>query len=271
MTVCIGAICEDGHAIVVAADRMMTYGAPLNLQVEMTVRKIVPVTGTTAVLFSGSVPDGEGVISRTRAKIAATAQTVHEIATATVAAYQELKRQRVEDTILRPLLGIDFVAFTQLVAQSASSQILQQVLGMISQQNMQLDLLVVGFDDGVGHIFGITNPGVLVPGDTVGSLAIGSGAMHASVRLSLGKQVRDLKFPQTVYNVYEAKVAAEVAPGVGKMTDMAVLRPSGIDFFKDAAFDVLSSIRQDRPPLGGNESKQLADLCKDYSHEPAKP
>jgi 20S proteasome alpha/beta subunit len=61
LTVCIGAICESGHTIVVAADRMMTYGAPMNLQVEMAVRKIVPLTDTTAVLFSGSVPDGENL------------------------------------------------------------------------------------------------------------------------------------------------------------------------------------------------------------------
>jgi hypothetical protein len=40
MTVCIGAICEQGKAVVVAADRMMTFGPPMNLQAEGAVRKI---------------------------------------------------------------------------------------------------------------------------------------------------------------------------------------------------------------------------------------
>ncbi len=34
MTVCIAAICEDGKKIVVAADRMFTAGAPVNLEFE---------------------------------------------------------------------------------------------------------------------------------------------------------------------------------------------------------------------------------------------
>src|ERR1700680_2278914 len=98
MTVCIGAICDDGHAIVVAADRMMTYGSPVNLQVETTVRKIVPVTNTAAILFSGSVADGEAVISGARKKITGEHPTAQEIADAATVSYQELKRKRVEDT-----------------------------------------------------------------------------------------------------------------------------------------------------------------------------
>jgi hypothetical protein len=41
MTVCIGAICDNGAAIIVAADKMLSYGPPMNLQVEMPVKKIV--------------------------------------------------------------------------------------------------------------------------------------------------------------------------------------------------------------------------------------
>lgn len=40
MTVGIGAVCQNGTAVIVAADRMMTYGTPLNLQVEMEVKKL---------------------------------------------------------------------------------------------------------------------------------------------------------------------------------------------------------------------------------------
>ena len=61
VTVCIGAICESGGAVIVAADRMMTYGAPMNLQVEGAVRKIIQLTEHAALLFSGTVPDGEQV------------------------------------------------------------------------------------------------------------------------------------------------------------------------------------------------------------------
>jgi 20S proteasome alpha/beta subunit len=271
MTVCIGAICDDGHMIVVAADRMMTYGPPMNLQVEMTVRKIIGVTETVAMLFAGAVPDGEAVISRTKLKISGQRRTVQDIASAAVSSYQEIKMQKVEDTILRPLLGVTFPAFQTLVAQAPSSQILAQVLGMVAQHNMQLDLLVAGFDDDQAHLFAITNPGVMLPVDTIGSLAIGSGGLHANVRLSLGRQTRHLNFPETVYNVYEAKIAAEVAPGVGKMTDMAVLRQTRLCFFEDKDYETLSSIHQERPALGKNELDLLEKLCKEYADESPRP
>lgn len=70
--------------------------------------------------------------------------------------------------------------------------------------------------------------------------------------------------------MYEAKIAAEVAPGVGKMTDMAVLRPTGICFFEEKAYGVLAGIHQDRPALGKKELNQLQELCKEYGDERAK-
>jgi 20S proteasome alpha/beta subunit len=56
-------------SIVVAADRMMTYGAPMNLQVEAAVRKIIPLSDNAVLLFSGSVPDGEGIANGTKSKM----------------------------------------------------------------------------------------------------------------------------------------------------------------------------------------------------------
>ena len=241
----------------------------MNLQVEMAVRKIAPVTEKAAILFSGSVPDGESVIARTKAKIATSGHSIQEIILASVTAYQEVKRQRVEDLILRPLLGVDFMGFQTMISQSSASQILQQALGMVSQHNMQLDILIAGFSEGEAHLAAIANPGMALPMDTIGSAAIGSGGLHANVRLSLGRQARIVSFADTVFNVYGAKVAAEVAPGVGKMTDLAVIRESGIKFFDEAAFLTLESISHDRPALGETDVKQLEQLCKEYADEPA--
>src|SRR5580658_3126479 len=118
MTVCIGAVCDNGKAIVVAADRMMTYGAPMNLQVETSVKKIVSVTESVVILFSGGLADGEDIIARTKSKIYSHKRTVQEISEATALSYQEVKRRRVEDTILKPFLGIDFSTWASILAQS---------------------------------------------------------------------------------------------------------------------------------------------------------
>jgi Proteasome subunit len=212
MTVCIGAICDDGKSIVVAADRMMTYGPPMNLQVEAAVRKIIPLSDNAVLLFSGSVPDGEGVANGTKALMQGGNVGLKQVTEFAARTYQDIKKKRVEDTILRPLMGIDFTQFQQLVSQSASSQVLGQLLGMIMQHNLNLDVMIAGIDEGVGHLGIVTHPGMALPMDTVGTSAIGSGGLHASVRLNLGRQTREINLSETIFAVYEAKRASEVAP-----------------------------------------------------------
>jgi 20S proteasome alpha/beta subunit len=263
MTVCIGAVCEGGRAVIVAADRMMTYSAPMSLQVEMAVKKIVPVTDSCAILFSGGVSDGEDVIRRTKAKIVGHSHTVSDIARLAAESYQEVKNQKVEDTILKPLLGLGFGALPQILAQSPSSQMLGQIMGMIMQHNLQLELLVTGIDDSQGHMSAVVHPGLAAGFDMIGFSAIGSGGLHANVRLALGKQGTERSLPETIYNVHEAKIAAEAAPGVGTMTDIAIVSREGIRFLDDDALSVLKSVHQTQPTIDSATLAKLTDLCKD--------
>lgn len=271
MTVCIGAICDDGKAIVVAADRMMTYGPPMSLQVEMAVKKIVPVSDSCVILFSGAVPDGEEVINRTKIKMTGHHLTVSEIANFAAASYQEVKNARVESTILKPMLGVGFPGFATIIGQSASSQILQQIVGMVMQHNLQLELLVAGVDDAQAHLFAVVNPGHSLGFDTVGCSAIGSGGLHANVRLALGKQGAAVSTAETIYNVYEAKAAAESAPGVGKLTDIAIVTKGKVKFLDENALTELSGLRHVAPKLGKDTIAKLTKLCKDQADEPSVP
>jgi hypothetical protein len=271
VTVCIGAICDGGKSIVVAADRMMTYGSPMNLQVEAAVRKIIPLSNNSVLLFSGSVPDGEAVANGTKALMQGGGNVgLKQITEFAARIYQETKKKRVEDQILRPLMGIDFGQFQQMVTQSASSQVLAQLLGMISQHNLMLDIMLAGIDEGVGHLGIVTHPGMALPMDTVGTSAIGSGGLHASVRLNLGRQTREINLAETIFAVYEAKRASEVAPGVGKVTDIAVLNGKGVSFIGDDVFKVLDSIERQKPSLSADELREIDASCEGLRHEPTK-
>jgi 20S proteasome alpha/beta subunit len=266
MTVCIGALCEDGKSAVVAADKMVTFGAPMMLQTEPnTFKKIYSLTPECVLLFSGSVPDGEQVMALMPAPAAKS--QILKIAESAKTAYAQLKKNRTEETILRPLLGLDFAQFQALVGQSSSSQILQQVIGMIMQHNLQLDILVAGVDDSGSHLFAITHPGVLMPMDTNGFTAIGSGGLHAAVRLSLGQHTKTATLVETVYSVYEAKRAAEVAPGVGKLTDMAIIKAGKVHLGDARFFAALEGVHKERPSLTDEEKKLLEKACDECSSD----
>jgi len=263
MTVAIGAICEGGKAAVVAADKMVTFGAPMNLQTEPpTLKKIIELTDKALLVFSGNTADGEEIVTGTRPKLTDDVkQSVSRIAEAVKESYTAHKMRRIEDTILRPFLGANFQQFQQLVAQSPMSQTLQQILGLISQHNLQTDVLVVGLDVSGAHVFAITHPGQLLPMATTGFSAIGSGGLHAGVRMSLGQHTKDATLMDTVYNVYEAKRASEVAPGVGKLTDLAVVCDGKIRFAGTDLLKALDDAHKEKPALSEEEQKKLKEAC----------
>lgn len=270
MTVGIGAICENGTAAVVAADKMVTFGAPMSLQAEPpTLKKIIQLTNKVLLVFSGNTADGEEVVAGTRPNVSSDPnQSVRQIAELVRQSYARHKQRRVEENILTPMLGVTFQQFPGLIAQSSASQLLQQVLALVSQHNLQTDFLVAGIDDSGAHLFAIQHPGQLLPLATTGFGAIGSGGTHAGVRMSLGQHTKESSLADALYNVYEAKRASEVAPGVGKLTDLAVIC-NGSVFFADAQlFDALEKAHKEKPALSAKELSALKGACDECLKQP---
>jgi len=259
MTVCIGAICEHGkgHAVVVAADRMMTYGPPMNLETEPPLKKIIPLTRNAVLLFSGTVFDGEEIAARVTHEIAGSNPTLQELSDRVTVAYVDMKRKRVEETILQPFLGIGFPEFRTMAAQAPASQVLQQVIAMIAQHNLNLELIVAGSDSLGSHLNIVTHPGTLLKVGQTGFATIGSGGLHASVWLSLAKHTRLASFGETVYNLFEAKKAAEVAPGVGQLTDIGVIVGGNFSFLEDPLFELLEKAHKEKPTLAEEERAEI--------------
>ena len=96
----------------------------------------------------------------------------------------------------------------------------QQLVTHMSNFNVGVDIVVSGTDSGGARIAVITHPGTTAWFDKLGHAAIGSGGIHANMRLALGAQTSHSTLADTLYRVYEAKRASEVAPGVGQATDI---------------------------------------------------
>jgi 20S proteasome alpha/beta subunit len=271
LTVGIGAICEDGRVAVVSADKMVTFGTPMNLQTEPeALKKITQLTDKTLVVFSGNTADGEEITNGARPAIAVNPNLpVSQIAEALRDSYARHKQRRVEENILRPYLGANFQQFQTMATQSPASQIMQQVLGLILQHNLNTDFLVAGMDDSGAHVFAVTHPGQLIPLATTGFGTIGSGSLHAGVRMSLGQHTKSASLVDTIYNVYEAKRASEVAPGVGKLTDLAVIRGGRIFFAGPEQFKAFESAHKEKPALNEKEHTALEEACNAWTQTPA--
>ena len=225
MTVCIAAGCENGTAIVVASDWMLS--APhLAVEFDHPGSKIDQLNPRCAALSSGNalfvqdiLADGYDVASKSEQ----TVPTIRELANGIKRGFRKTRIRRINELVFE-LHGTDFDTFYRNGDISRLPDVLAMALNA-QTENLQLgtSLIVTGVDDTGAHIFGIQDPGSIDCWDRVGYHAIGIGAHHAMIKLvSMGQSILK-STPETIFNVYCAKKISESAPGVGTATTMKVI------------------------------------------------
>ena len=247
MTVCIGALCDRAKAAVICADRELTVAA-LSLEFEHQESKIDLISSQTVVMSSGDALLAAEVIGKMPSLPSGSVPPIRQIAESLRDAYITVHLERAEQVILRPR-GMTFEQFRKEGAQT----LLAQVYINVDQQLFNfgigaVDFLVVGVDGTGSHIFRVHYNGVVGGSwmewcDKIGSRAIGSGSSHAAMLLSLEGQHRRMTIAETLFNVYSAKKSAELAPGVGRSTDLAVMTASGLVTIPESAIDALEELR----------------------------
>jgi 20S proteasome alpha/beta subunit len=228
MTVCVGAIAEKSKAIVMVADKSVTYSGGTPMESDTSVRKIVPI-GTSGwyaliagdstfaldvvyeceqILFSNGVPSSGSEMMR------------H-----VKAAYQQCRETDISDRILKPRL------LTKDLYTSRPSSLLPLPLSLtdaidreVKDYSTSTRLLICGFDDGkVPHIFSICDPGVYDSHDLLGFHAVGIGQETALARLlSMDAEKAD-PLAKSLYGAFDAKVNAEIIQGIGYSWDAEIL------------------------------------------------
>lgn len=224
MTVCIAAICDDGKHIVVAADRMLTWPM-LNMKAESHVVKIQDLVPGCVLMGSGPGTYVGGI----RAMMAFdNSSKVEVLGNSAKRAYAEFRERVIDETYIRPTFGLAF-SLSGSGPPSLPDHLekhpatMAQVFGITGQYNIGVDLIVTGVDDAQTQIGWIGHPGTLQWLSDVGHAAVGAGGVHAMIRLTLLGQSPKTSLSTTLFNVYSAKRIAEIAPGVGSETDMAIL------------------------------------------------
>jgi len=117
--------------------------------------------------------------------------------------------QRFRETIVVLVFGPDFVRAEKLGSSiphylQAQANMYQQLVVMMSQFNLGSDIVVAGVDDQGARLAVIGHPGTIAWFDKLGYAAIGSGGIHATMRLSLGAQTRNSPLVETLYRVKQS-------------------------------------------------------------------
>jgi len=222
MTICIAALYENGKGCVLASDQMTTAHFPIGYEFENEeVKKIIKVRETTVayLLTAGDVLFANEVLEAVRKDVDEKGVTATPIiAELFREQYQNVRRKHIIRNELEPR-GLTIESYYQ-----GQQKLVQPVVMMIDKAlksaNPRTELIVAGFGEVCCSVFSIMNPGDLFCHDAIGFAAVGSGGPHALYSLieSGYKKSMDAK---TVYELVEkAKQRSEVAPGVGRGTEI---------------------------------------------------
>jgi hypothetical protein len=127
-------------------------------------------------------------------------------------------------------LGLDGQSFLSKQKSMDSGLVETISRDLIGFDVPHVSLIIAGIDQDWAkvphpHIFTIYDEQIRCD-DIVGFAAVGSGSHHAESLFMLGGHGWNSPLPETLLRTYSAKKASEMAPGVGKETDIIAIGPT---------------------------------------------
>jgi len=235
MTICVAALAEESEAIVLIADKALTYGDNIYrpaMQGESGVIKMIEIKNARwAALLAGSPTVGEQIVTAAESTLAGDpgqGDTHAGMMDCLKTAYQTVREKTVIDQVLGARLltkeafimrGKDYLPLPDVYFLNVATE--------VADFNANCSLLVCGFDkQGRGCIFSVRNPGVATNHTLEGFGAIGNATETALSRFLWVGAAADDDLDVALYQAFDAKRHAEMIQGVGYFSDAWIMTPS---------------------------------------------
>jgi len=279
VTVCVAGIAEKG-ILVGASDRMLTAG---DVEFEPDQSKIWTFSASIVALVSGDAGIQSDLLKEVEKQVRLWINKdpkewvrVRDVVDLYCKEYRLLLRKRAESALLYPL-GLTLESF--LAKQKEMSP--ELVIGLSDKLSTfemaeEAQTIFMGMDnDGPVGVSGeklnyaqlyVLDRDKFSWATTVGFAAIGIGKFHAESQFMIAGHSPSRPFHETVFQTYAAKKRAEVAPGVGKFTDMVVIGPGLGSLLKieDKHIQGLDEIYQRYIVSTSRITKRTLDKVKGY-------
>lgn len=226
MTVCVATRCHE-NIVFGASDRMLTSG---DVEFEPDTAKIIPLTTSIVAMTAGDSAFQAEIIWQLFSTLKIRLEkepkkwlSVRDVAYLYQYCRTEIKKKRAEVSLLVPL-GLDQNSFISRQKEMAPDFISKLIKELVNFNVPSIETILAGVDDQGSHIYTILDDDIRCD-DAVGFSAIGSGYWHANSQLMLARYHYEAPMADSLLLTYMAKKRAEVAPGVGKGTDMFTVGP----------------------------------------------
>lgn len=225
MTTCVAAVCDEGNAIVLVADKMIGMGY---VESELEITKMRQIHPEWWMLFAGDdIASIFDIVDYAKAELdQRKPASIAQIQNAVKGAFVRKRKEDAEALYLTPI-GWNIIDFNRDGHHQLPN--FSEIQSRIDSYTLSIELLVAGFDGGKGHVFTLygygEKRGIPNRADIPGFDSVGSGstaAMYMMFYRDLGPKT---SVREAVYYALEGKYFGEQASGVGASTDLFVARP----------------------------------------------
>lgn len=232
-----------GSGIIAASDRMLSDGG-LGIEYESSRWKALMLGTNHMVFVAGELTFNSLALSRLVEGFDIEAKsTTRDIAEAYGNIVSQCAFERAAKRIVEPLgIAADRWRSNDLRWQEIGlpEGVLTQVLDQLQSERVDCEAMIIGCDDRAAHIFRVDNRGIVTLHDDIGFVSIGSGGIHASGYYMQAPYSHMIGYHQALILTYFGKKRAEVAPGVGRLTNMFLITGDGASEVSQIELEALS-------------------------------
>lgn len=231
MTVCVAAVCADGKALVLIADKMVGLGYVTS---DLDITKMRPLHKDWWILFSGDdlspvfdiIDYAKDALHNEHKLTPEDPASLKAVMKAVESGFEKKRIEDAETLYLKPI-GWKMNAFKSGGHGALPNAV--QIQSDIERFSLPIELLIAGFDGGSAFVFDLIGygekRGIANRSDIPGFKAIGSGSTVAEFMMYYRDFSPKEPVREAVYHAMEAKYFGEQASGVGERTDLFVARP----------------------------------------------
>jgi 20S proteasome alpha/beta subunit len=225
MTNCVAAVCDNGNALVMVADKMIGMGY---VESELEVTKMRQLHPDWWMLFAGDdLTPVFDIVDYARADLdQRQPASLGQVKGAVTKAFKKKRKEDAEALYLSP---IDWNM--EDFKKDGKDQLpnFSELQSKIESHILPIQLLVAGFDGGKGQVFSLWGYGEKrgIPSryDIPGFDSVGTGATAAIFMMYYRELCPTTSVREAIYYALEAKYFGEQASGVSESTDLFVARP----------------------------------------------
>ncbi len=249
MTICMAAIAkEDGEeTIVFSTDHMVTTQTG---QFEHGIIKYKQLNKHIVAMLAGNPLIFNDLIDLTALK----GKDDFESIKMEIFGNFKKKRKEILQNELFDIYGIDHNFIIDSLKSPIPNEHVSRILAETAGFKLNTGILLIGMDEGAAKIVEITEANI-ADFREINFHAIGSGQTQAINTLLFQKHNKSDNLLTTIYNVYKAKRNAEVIQGVGKETELLVLKKEGCIKIEKQYMEILDTIYENELKFGKNNSE----------------